>query len=141
MIVADTNVLSEPLRREPSPRVLAWLDSTGSQIAITSLSVAELLYGAARLPEGRRRTDLTLAIERILASAGDRVLGFDAAAARAYASLRESRERAGRPASVEDLMIASICLAHDLAIATRNVGDFDGFGVQVVNPWETGDAL
>jgi toxin FitB len=137
VIVADTSVLSEPLRRDPNPRVLAWLDDAEEDVVITSVSVAELLYGSTRLPEGQRRTDLTLVIERLITSAAERILGFDAGSARAYASLRVDRERAGKPVSVEDLMIGSICLANGLPIATRNVKEFAGFGLRVINPWDS----
>ena len=136
MIVADTNVLSEPLRREPSPRVLAWLEWVGSDVAITTVTMGELLFGALRLPEGRRRSGLVETTERLISEAGDRLLGFDEAAARAYADLRVAREAAGRPVGVEDLMIGSICLARGIPVATRNVGHFEGFGITVVNPWD-----
>lgn len=136
MIVADANVLSEPLRREPDPRVLAWLESIGPEVAITTVTAAELLFGALRLPEGRRRATLIDTINRLIEESGDRLLGFDEAAARAYASLRVAREAAGRPVAVEDLMIGSICLARGLPLATRNVRHFDGFAIDVVNPWD-----
>lgn len=135
MIVADTNVMSEPLRRSPDPLVLGWIRSVGPDIALTSVTVGELLYGAERLPDGRRRRGLLEAIERLMDEAGDRLLAYDAAAARAYASLRVAREAAGRSVSSEDLMIAGICLAHGLPIATRNVRHFAGFGLEVVDPW------
>ncbi len=135
MIVADTNVISEPLRRDPDPLVLSWIRSVGSEMALTSVTVGELLYGAERLPEGQRRLRLFEAIERLIDDAGDRLLAYDATAARAYVSLRAAREHVGRTTSSEDLMIASICLVHALPIATRNVKHFAGLGLEVVNPW------
>jgi predicted nucleic acid-binding protein len=134
VIVVDTHVLSEPLRPTPSPAVLAWLADAAADVAITTIAVAELLYGAQRLPEGRRKVDLTAAIERLIRAAGDRVLSYDEPVARAHASLRAARESAGRLTSVEDGMVA---VAHGAKVATRNVADFEGFGVEVVNPWES----
>ncbi|MBS3179128.1 MULTISPECIES: type II toxin-antitoxin system VapC family toxin [unclassified Pseudoclavibacter] len=135
MIVVDTNVLSEPLRREPDRRVLEWLARNATQIALTTITVAELRYGAMRLPEGTRRTALLLAVDRLVAEAGDRVCSFDVEAARAYASIRSEREARGTSISVEDTMIAAICLARGYALATSNVGDFDDVGLSLVDPW------
>lgn len=135
MIVADTNVLSEPLRRQPDTRVLAWLSANEDRLAVTTITVAELSYGALRLSAGRRRTALLAAIEALVREAGDRLLTFDESAARAAAELRVTRERTGRPTSSEDLMVAAIADAHAATVATRNVADFEGFGVDVVNPW------
>lgn len=135
MIVADTNVLSEPLRRRPDARVLAWLAAHETDLAVTTVTVSELLYGAQRLSTGRRRTALLEAIDALVRDSRDRLLVFDGAAARAAAELRVARDRAGRPTSTEDLMIAAIAQAHGAVVATRNVGDYEGFGVGVVNPW------
>ncbi|HEY5786331.1 MAG TPA: type II toxin-antitoxin system VapC family toxin [Microlunatus sp.] len=137
MIIADTNVLSEPLRREPDARVLAWLVAHQDDLAVTTITVAELLHGARRLPDGRRREVLLESIERLVLDAGDRLLAFDVEAARAAAELRVAREQAGRPTSSEDLMIAAIARAHDSLVATRNTADFEGFGVGVLDPWRT----
>ena len=136
MIVVDTNVLSEPFRRLPEPRVVAWLDAAGSEVAITTVTVGELLFGALRLPDGRRRSELLDSIEQLVAQAGDRVLPFDQSAARSYGRLRAERESAGRPAGSEDLLIGSVCLARGLPLATRNVRHFEGFGIDMVNPWD-----
>ncbi|MFD7159916.1 type II toxin-antitoxin system VapC family toxin [Kribbella sp. NPDC059898] len=135
MIVADTNVLSEPLRKEPDKAVLRWLADNGSDLAITSVTVHELLYGVLRLPEGRRRTALGAAVDRLIAAAQDRLLSYDESAARAHAQLRRTRSTAGKPTSLEDGMIAAIALSHGAPVATRNVAHFTGFGVEVVDPW------
>jgi predicted nucleic acid-binding protein len=135
VIVADTNVLSEPLRPRPDPGVMAWLSEHGDDLALTTITVGELLYGARCLDEGRRRDGLLAAIEALIAGAASRVLPYDEDAARHYARLRRSREAAGRVVGVEDTMIAAICLAGGHALATRNTGDFDLAGLQVVNPW------
>lgn len=135
MIVADTNVLSEPLRRHPDAGVLAWLQAHEAELAVTTVTIAELLYGARRLPEGARRVLILTAIEALIDEADERLLAFDEAAARAAAELRVAREISGRPTSTEDLMIAAIAHSRGATVATRNVADFHGFGVSVVNPW------
>ncbi|GHS86091.1 ribonuclease VapC [Actinomycetota bacterium] len=136
MIVLDTNVLSEPLRRHPDPAVLAWLAAVAEPTAVTSVSVGELLTGVRRLPDGRRRDDLHGAIEEVLDEFGTRVLPYDARAAPRYAVMQQRRREAGRPLSTEDGMIAAICAAHDAVLATRNTADFELLGIAVTNPWE-----
>lgn len=135
MIVLDTKVLSEPLRQDPDIRVLAWLAHAADDAAITVVSVSELLYGAQRLPAGRRRNQLLVSIEQMLAVASSRLLPYDERAARIHASLRVTRETTGQPISAEDGMIAAICLEHQARLATRNTKDFTGLGIDVVNPW------
>ena len=136
MIVADTNVLAEPLRAEPDPRVLDWLAQHGRAVAITSITVGELLFGALRLAPGRHREHLLSAINALVAGAGDQLLAYDESAARHFAALREQREAAGRVVSVEDTMIAAICLAGGHELATRNLRDFADSGLVLHNPWQ-----
>lgn len=135
MIILDTNVLSEPIRSRPEPAVLAWFARVPEEVALTSVSVGELLTGVQILPPGRRRDGLRNAIDGILSEYADRVLPYDESAARVYANLRGSRRAQGRPLSVEDGMIAAICLSHGARLATRNVADFGGLGLDLVNPW------
>ena len=135
MIVLDTNVLSEPLRPRPDAGVVAWLSDLDDEAAITAISVGELLAGVRALPEGRRRSGLLDAVGTTLATFAAVVLPYDEAAARRFAELAELRRRAGRPLSVEDGMIAAICLEHGAALATRNAADFAGLGLEVVDPW------
>lgn len=135
MIVLDTNVLSEPLKANPDEQVLAWLDAAGESTVITSVSVGELLLGARRLPRGRRREGLLIAIEHIVVSYADQVLPYDEQAARCYAGLQELRRSAGRPLSVEDGMIAATCLTRGASLATRNISDFNGLDLGLVDPW------
>lgn len=135
MIVVDTNVLSEPLRSAPDPGVLAWLEDHSRELAITAISIAELTYGVERLPAGHRRTQLIAAVDRLVRGAGDRVLVFDASAATTYGSLRARREGAGLNISVEDTMIAAICLAGGHGLATRNTRDFADTDLVLHDPW------
>ena len=135
MIVLDTNVWSEPLRAHPEPRVLEWFESHATAAALTAITIAELRYGVARLPRGRRRTGLQAAVDKLIADIGDATLPFDEAAATEHASLRAGREASGRPISVEDGMIAGICRARGAALATRNISDFEDVGLTLVDPW------
>lgn len=135
MIVLDTNVLSEPLKHEPSQRVVAWLSSVNEALAVTAITVGELLVGARRLPLGQRRDALLAAIEHGLEVHGGGILPYDEQAARRYAEMQELRRAAGRPLSVEDGMIAAICARHAARLATRNAGDFEGLGIGLIDPW------
>jgi predicted nucleic acid-binding protein len=137
VIVLDTNVLSEPWRRDPEPAVLEWLVHPTEVFALSAVSVGELLTGVRLLPIGRRRKALDEAIESLLESFAGAVLDYDERAARAYAELKERSRNAGRPIGVEDGMIAGICIANGAALATRNVKDFDGLGMDLVNPWDS----
>ncbi|TNC45240.1 type II toxin-antitoxin system VapC family toxin [Rubellimicrobium rubrum] len=138
MIVLDTNVVSEPMRPVPDERVLRWLAAQDAgTLFLTAVTEAELRTGLALLTAGRRREALTAALEAVLAQdfAG-RVLPFEGgAAARAYAAIQAERREAGRPIAMADAMIAAIALSRGLRVATRNTGDFEGTGVELVNPW------
>jgi predicted nucleic acid-binding protein len=137
MIILDTNVISELLRPFPAPQVEAWLSAQhGEAVYVTTIGEAELRHGVAILPAGRRRTALGVAIEGILAQDfRDRILPFDRAAAGAYAAIAAKRRRSGRPIAQFDCQIAAIALAHAAAVATRNTRDFEGCGIEVINPW------
>ncbi|WP_017580611.1 type II toxin-antitoxin system VapC family toxin [Nocardiopsis valliformis] len=137
MIVLDTNVISEIFRPAPEPRVLEWLTSLTDDVAITSITLAELLAVVRRLPDDRRQDVLATRIdEAIEPYRGSRsVLAFDDIAAERYADVLASRESAGAPISTADAQIAAICLAHDATCATRNVKDFAHTGVEIIDPW------
>ena len=140
MIVLDTNVISELTRQTPAPGVLTWLDSLAvAEIATTAITAAELLYGVARLPDGRRKTELAAAVDGLLDDDFQgRVLSFGEPAARRYADIVSHRERLGRPIGVADAQIAAICRAVDATLATRNTDDFEETGIELVNPWKLG---
>lgn len=135
MIVLDTNVLSEPLRSAPDPGVLAWLAEITEPVAITAVSVGELLVGVGRLPEGRWKDELRQAIETTVADFSASILPYDEDAARRYAELHRIRKAAGRPLSTEDGMIAAITAANGATLATRNTRDFELLGVDLLDPW------
>ena len=125
MIVADTNVVSELMRDEPDPRVVAWAQSLDhSDVTITVITVEEVERGLARLPAGRRRTALTERWHQLLEAYADAILAYDVPAARATAQALVHREKAGRPISLADAEIAGICLTRGATLATRNTADF-----------------
>ncbi|ACU97361.1 type II toxin-antitoxin system VapC family toxin [Saccharomonospora viridis] len=138
MIVLDTNVVSELLRRAPDAGVVAWVDRLPVEsVFITAVTAAELRYGVARLPDGRRKQVLDVKIGELLTEDfEDRVLPFDTGSAAHYATIVAARERAGSPISAADAQIAAICRYYRARLATRNVGDFVGTGVELINPWE-----
>ncbi len=137
MIVLDTNVLSEPLRRTPSAKVLDWMRSQpGTALFTTTITEAELLYGIASFPQSQRRSALESVVERMFAvHLAGRVLPFDSAAARAYADIAAMRRRVGRPMSEPDARIAAIARSRGAELATRHVADFAGCELEVINPW------
>ena len=135
-MVLDTNVVSELMRPEPDAAVLAWLNEQAADtLWLNSVVVSELLYGVARLPDGKRRAQLALAVQAMLAEDfSGRVLPFDLEAAVVYADLVAMRERQGQPVDVADSQIAAICLTHGASLATRNTKHFDGLGLMLLNP-------
>lgn len=137
MIVLDTNVISEVVRSVPNDRVVAWLEALTSEVAITAVTLAELLAGVGRLPDGRRKAKLSARIAAAIEPfRGTRsILAFDDTAAAYYADVLLAREAAGRPISTADAQIAAICLAHDATCATRNVRDFSHTGIDLLDPW------
>ena len=137
MIVLDTNVLSEALKPLPSPIVLDWLaGQDSSSVFTTAITQAEILFGVETLPAGRRRMRLLAAVEKVFAEEFEgRILAFDEYAARAFAGIVATRDRAGRPITQLDAMIAAIARSHRATVATRNTADFQNCGVDVINPW------
>ena len=131
----DTNVVSELTRDVPHPRVVTFLNEH-HDLWLSSLVIHELEYGLQLLPHGRRRNLLFAMQSDIVSRYDDRILSLDRPAAEWAAQLRAQARRSGRPVDVGDALIAGIARAHDLCVATRNVGDFDGLDVDVTNPWE-----
>jgi predicted nucleic acid-binding protein len=137
MIVLDTNVLSETLRIRPAPAVLEWMrGQPAAMLFTTAITEAELLYGIALLPAGRRRSALHLAVQAVFAQElAGRVLPFDSAAAQDYAEIAAGRRKSGRPISDPDARIAAIARSRNATIATRNVADFQGCNLDLIDPW------
>ncbi len=137
MIVLDTNVVSEPLKPQPEPTVLDWLNEQAPEtLYLSTISVAELLAGIETLPAGRRRTKLSKALaDQMMPLFEGRVLGFDMKAAEAFARINAGAKAAGNPISFADGAIAAIAASRGFIVATRNERDFRGTGVAVLNPW------
>ena len=136
-VLLDTNIVSELIRKTPDPAVEAWAAGHALEdLFFSAVGEAELRYGAAILPAGRRRETLVADIEAMLRDAfEDRVLPFDSEAARAYAVIAAMRRSAGRPVPPADCQIAAIARSRDMAVATRNVQDFEDIDIEVVDPW------
>ena len=137
MIILDTNVVSEPLKPAPEPKVLAWLDNQVPEtLYLTSVNLAELLAGIETLPVGRRRTDLHRALtEQMMPLFEGRILPFDKKAAEAFARINAGTKALGNPISFADGMIAAIASVHGFILATRNENDFKAAGIGLINPW------
>lgn len=135
MILLDTNVISEPLRRVPEASVVAWLDGQSMDtLFLSAVTVAELRAGVELLPAGKRRSGLQRDLEqRILPLFAGRILAFDLACTREYATLLASAA-----IGTADSYIAAIAAANGLAVATRDTAPFRAAGLAVINPWEAG---
>ena len=132
----DTNVVSEMTKSRPSPQVVTFL-AQPAELWLASLVVHELEFGLQLTPPGRRRERLRADISSLLTHYSDRILPIDRASAEWAARFRAYAVRTGRSTDIADILIAGTAKAHDLAVATRNVRDFEGFGVDLVNPWES----
>ena len=137
MILIDTNVVSEPLRRRPEPRVAEWIDSQPLEtLYLSTVTVAELRFGVASLPAGRRRDLLNEKLERsILPLFAGRVLPFDLPATEAYAVLMARTRGNGIAVSLSDGYIAAIAEANGMMVATRDKTPFEAAGLRVIDPW------
>ena len=136
MIILDTNVVSELMRPEPAPQVASWVrDRDRRELRATAITLAEIRYGIARLPDGRRKQVLLAAADDVFSTFADQVLPIDAAAAENYAVVASMRERAGKPIASLDALIAAVCRSQSAALATRNVADFAGTGIEIIDPW------
>ena len=139
MIVLDTNVVSEAMKPEPNPAVRNWLDEQSPEtLHLSSVTIAELLFGVHALPAGRRRHKLAMALDGILELFDGRVLPFDLDAARHYADLAVKARKAGKSFPTPDGYIAATAVAHGFSVATRDTSAFDAAGVAVIDPWKAG---
>jgi toxin FitB len=137
MIILDTNVISEVLSRNRSQNVINWLNGQEmAELFLSTIVFAELYFGAYLIQDAVRRDGLLQSISRIKAEFSGRVLVFGDMPAEQYGRIAAARRLAGRPVETKDAMIAAICLAHGATLATRNVRDFDGLDLKLINPFE-----
>ena len=138
MILVDTNVISEPLRKAPAARVIDWLDAQPLEtLFLSAITVAELRFGVAAAPAGKRRDALHDSLEaRVLPLFSGRVLAFDMAASRTYAELMARAREVGLAIGTTDGYIAATAAANGMMVATRDTSPFEAAGVSVINPWE-----
>jgi predicted nucleic acid-binding protein len=140
MIVLDTNVISEAMKPEPNAYVVSWLnDQAAETLYLSSVTLAELLYGIHALPVGRRKAMLDRALTGLLDLFGTRVLSFDTEAARCYAELAVTARQNGRGFPTPDGYIAAIAASKNLIVATRDTSAFVAAGLKVINPWQEAD--
>lgn len=137
MILLDTNVISELVKATPDPAVAAFLEALPLHAVFTAaICEAELSYGLARMPEGRRRDHLAGQVDLFLKRGfSGRILPFDSVCAKHYGAIRMVREASGRPIATEDAMIAATARANGAVLATRNIRDFLECGLSLADPW------
>lgn len=136
MIVLDTNVVSEAMKPEPDATVRAWLnDQVAETLYLSSVTLAELLFGIRALPAGRRKDMLGHTLDGLLNMFEGRILPFDTEAARHYAELATTARNGGRGFPTPDGYIAAIAAAHGFIVASRDTGPFEAGGLKVINPW------
>ncbi|RDJ04519.1 type II toxin-antitoxin system VapC family toxin [Rhizobium grahamii] len=138
MIVIDTNVVSELWKAEPDRNVMAWIDAQMIEtLYLSAITVAELRFGLAAMPAGKRRTIYLNRLEgEVLPALAGRILPFDLDASRTYADLMAQAKRAGKAISNADGYIAATALARGFMVATRDTSPFAAAGLDVINPWE-----
>jgi len=136
MILLDTNVISEPLRRDPEARVISWIDAQSIEtLYLLAITVAKLRFGVANLPVGKRRDELQTSLEnQVLPLFAGRVRPFDMDCTTAYAELMAKVKYAGLAIAAADGYIASIAATNRFSVATRDVSPFQAAGVSVINP-------
>lgn len=137
MILLDTNVVSEPLKASRDSNVLSWIDEQVIEsLYLSTISLAELRFGIAALPDGRRKDTLHSSLEqRVLPLFAGRILPFDEQASQAYATLRARARAVGQAIAVADGYIAAIAMTQGFAVATRDTSLFEAVGLKVINPW------
>lgn len=139
MIILDTNVISEAMKPEPASRVIAWLDAQAAEtLFLSSVTVAELMFGIGALPDGRRKQNLATLLDGLLALFDGKILAFDLNAARRYADLALMARKTGKGFPTPDGYIAAIAAAHGFAVATRDDSAYKAAGLSVIDPWQAG---
>lgn len=139
MILLDTNVVSEAMKPEPASSVRQWLDAQAAEtLYLSTITIAELLFGVGALQDGKRKARLTAAVEGVISLFADRILPFDAGAARRYAGLAVKARSAGKGFPTPDGYIAAIAASRGFAVASRDTTAFAAVGLAVIDPWTAG---
>jgi toxin FitB len=139
MILLDTNVVSEAMKPEPNPAVRNWLDEQAAEtLYLSSVTIAELMFGIGTLPKGRRKDKLAAALDGVLELFTDRILPFDIGAARRYADLAVKARAAGKGFPTPDGYIAATAASREFAVASRDTSAFIAAGLTVIDPWTVG---
>lgn len=141
MIVIDTNVLSEAMHPRGAQVVKEWLSNVDEALAMSVVTLQEIAYGANRLTDAQRREAILAALEVLQTTWGLASLPITADIAVLAGSLLARRSLAGRPMSEADAQIAATCLLHDATLATRNIRDFEGLGIDLINPWDAAPSM
>lgn len=134
--LVDTNVLSEPMRAKPDRNVVSWLENHESDLFISAVSIGEIRFGIARLPNGKRKERFEKWFEKLCHIFQDKVLAYDTAIATRWGDIQAKQETLGRPIPMADGMIAATAALYEFKVATGNVKDFTSCGVEVVNPFK-----
>lgn len=138
MIILDTNVVAEAIRPSADSSVIDWLNQQSAEtLFLTSVTLAELLFGIAALPEGKRKHALASTLDGLLKLFGERILPFETKAAQSYATLATNARAAGKGFPTPDGYIAAIAATTGFSVATRDTAPFDAVGVAVINPWNS----
>jgi toxin FitB len=136
VILLDTNVVSEAMKPEPNPAVRNWLDEQAAEtLYLSSVTIAELMFGIGTLPKGRRKDKLAAALDGVLELFTDRILPFDNGAARRYTDLAVKARAAGKGFPTPDGYIVAIAASHEFALASRDISAFIAAGLTVIDPW------
>lgn len=136
MIFVDTNVVSEHLRQLPSEAVLTWLERFDTELALPTVTIAEIAFGISKIPADQRSRRLELGLAEWRRRLSDRIFGFTEEAALAYGRLMGEASLRGRAMSIPDGMIAAIALINSGRLATRNTSHFADTGLELINPWD-----
>lgn len=136
MIFVDTNVVSETLRKAPDPRVLAWLVQHDAELALPTVTIAEVAFGIQKIWPDQRAKRLQQGLSDWRRRFADRIFGLTEEAALTYGEIMGAAARRGTGMSAPDGMIAAIARVHSGRLATRNLADFQTTGLDLISPWD-----
>lgn len=135
--LVDTNVISEVCKKKPNPKVLAWLEDHDKGLYLSSITIEEMRFGELMMARGKKRDALHRIIDELIHNYEAHILSFDSNTAEVCAAFHEKAISSGKTPTIEDLMIAAIAQANNLALTTRNVRDFEYLDIPLINPFES----